>query len=238
MVKARLTAFLVGVLVLTAAGCGGEAAATATTVPERATPASAATAVPSLAPTATESPTPSLTATATATPAPAPTATPVPTATPKATATPTPSMGKWVVGTYTDPLDDSILTGATLAADSGEGMNGDPVGLDIICLEGLTGLGISWGSYLGMDDPDVTYRIDDAPAETRQWTISSTDYEGTFFPYSSRKDPSTLAFIQKLMEADQLIARVDPYMGASITAIFDLTGIENALEEVRAACGW
>ena len=47
MVKAKLIAFLVGVLVLSAVACGGQTRAAATTVPARATPAATATPTPS-----------------------------------------------------------------------------------------------------------------------------------------------------------------------------------------------
>jgi len=243
MAKSTLSAFLVGALVVSAGACGGQAEAAPTTPPDRPALAPTATTIPAQAEAAT--PVPTLTATPmpvpTATAVPMATPTPEPTATPTPSPTPTPTMGKWWTGTYTDPLDDSILTLASLLADSGKGTYGDPVVLEIACQDGKTGLMINWESYLGIDDPNVTWRIDDAPARTYKWTISTVEYDITFFPpylYGSGETPVPLTFITKLMEADQLIARVEPYMGPSITAFFDLTGMENAVEGVRSACGW
>ena len=147
-------------------------------------------------------------------------------------------MGAWDTSSIKDPIDDTTFTLAMLYATSGQGTYDDPVSLAIGCYKGSTSFAIDWKSLLGMDDLDVTYRIDDAPAETQRWTISTVDYDTTFFPAVYRQDAPVLAFIQKLMEADQLLARVQPYSGASITATFDLTGMDVAVEEVRVACGW
>ena len=109
-----------------------------------------------------------------------------------------------------------------------------PPYMAVSCDEGHTSLYVVWRLYLGTNDPEVTYRIDDAPAETRRWTIRTFDTSDTSFPGSQA---SVLAFINELLKADKLMVST-PYKRTSITAAFDLTGMENAVEGVRAACGW
>ena len=138
-----------------------------------------------------------------------------------------------------------------LRADSGEGTYGDPIALGIRCKSGVTDVLIAWESFLGTDKTTVTHRVGEAPAQTIEWGIS-TDHTITVYPirrsvpvppgWGMTEIPGThpLEFILELLEADipRLVVRVVPYGESPITAIFDLTGMENAVEGVRAACGW
>ncbi len=221
---------LAAALALSAVACGGQAAATATTVPEIKATGVAVVVRPVVV---------------------------LPPPTPAPTPTPPPNVGLWNVHAQVSQVDDTTnawasLTGWTFSRvvrlqDEGidcwierwEGSSDircsrPPPWLGIDCLEGPTSLYVFWGYYLGIDDPEVTYRIDDAAADTRRWTIWTGDTSSTSFP---GPQASVLAFINELLKADALMVST-PYKRTSITAAFDLTGMENAVEGMRAACGW
>ena len=72
-------------------------------------------------------------------------------------------------------------------------------------------------------------RIGDGPVTTDNWfntTETETGYGG-----------SDVAFIKSLFGETQLVLRTTTIDG-TITAVFDITGIENAVASVREACGW
>jgi type VI secretion system protein VasI len=138
--------------------------------------------------------------------------------------------GKWRVSTTIDPLDDSTTVVLILYADSGKSIWGDPIALVLRCDSKVTEAYINWHTYLG-DEAHVTWRIGDASATTAKWSLS-TDWEATFYPYD------TIAFIRQLLAADRFVAQVTPYGESPITAVFDLTGLANAIPPLQEACGW
>lgn len=173
-------------------------------------------------PVATETPSP------TTSPSPTPTATVVPT--PTIFATPLPNRGKWVVSDERDPLDDSTTSTATLRADNGSGIYGDPVNLVLRCKSGELDAYVTWESFLGLDDAVVTHRIGSQEAIQSYWGLS-TDYSATFYPGTVQH------FISQLAADDSFVAQVTPYAESPITATFKLSGIEVVAPDILAACG-
>ena len=49
---------------------------------------------------------------------------------------------------------------------------------------------------------------------------------------------SSEVFLQNLYHQEKLAVKITPYMSAPLTALFDLTGFEQAMEPLRDACGW
>ncbi len=185
---------------------------------------------------ATSSPEPTATIVPTSTPekSPEPTETPIPTPTrvPSPTATPAPPLGNWIVDTSKNPLDDSATAIAILDATNGEGTYGDPVSLILRCDSGEIDAYISWESYIGLDDPPVTWRLGSFPAQTTYWGIS-TDSQATFFPGNAG---FVNAFLRDLRNVDQFVAQITPYSESPITAIFDLEGIQVAADLIESTC--
>lgn len=138
--------------------------------------------------------------------------------------------GKWQVSVKTNPLDDTRTVMLALYADSGRSTWGNRVVLVLRCKSKKTEAYINWHDYLG-SEAYVIWRIGDADAETAKWSLS-TDNEATFYPYDD------IAFIKQLLNADRLVAQVTPYDESPVTAIFDLTGLTNAIHPLQEACGW
>jgi type VI secretion system protein VasI len=142
----------------------------------------------------------------------------------------TQSVGKWVVTVDINPIDDSQVALATLLADAGRSSFDNPVGLAIRCSSGEVSAYINWSDYLG-DSAEVLTRIGSKKARTFQWSLS-TNHQATFYPHDPR------SFITQLIKVDKLVAQVTPYNESPITAIFDLTGMDRAMQPVRDACSW
>ena len=139
--------------------------------------------------------------------------------------------GKWNVSIDTNPVDDSKTVTLYLVADSGKSsMLGEPVILFIRCKSLETNIFINWRDYLG-SEASVLTRIGKEKAETRYWNLS-TDSQATFFPRNE------IDFLKKLLVVDSFVAQVTPYSESPVTAVFDIKGLENAIQPVRKTCNW
>lgn len=152
---------------------------------------------------------------------------------PMASATPVSDVGigAWDVRPLEiDPMTDDPRALVYLTAESGTSRFGIPITLSIGCTDESTRLTVSWIDWLGRDDLiKVDTRIGDGPVTTDHWintTETETGYGG-----------SDVAFIKSLFGETQLVLRTTTVDG-TITAVFDITGIENAVASVREACGW
>lgn len=147
------------------------------------------------------------------------------------TDTSSPGGGKWNTATNTDPMTDKSVYTAILLSDNGKGRFGDPVALLLRCKDKKTEMFIAWSSYLGSDEARVTFRLDKEPAKTTAWSIS-TNGKATFYP------SSPVSYLKKLVDGKSFVASVTPYHENSITAVFDITGADTALADIRKGCGW
>ena len=149
---------------------------------------------------------------------------------PKETVTNAASKGKWLTKTNTDPLTDKSVFLAILEADSGRGTYGDTARLFVRCQDNTTEAYINWKTFLGSDGIRVTSRIDKNPAKTSTWDIS-TDHKASFMPNAA-------ATLKNFIGATSFVANLTPYSESPITAVFDITGAESALEDISKGCGW
>lgn len=142
-----------------------------------------------------------------------------------------PSAGDWLVQTQKNPIDDSQTTFVGLEAEQGSSRWGEPVYLVIRCKSNKTEMWINWEDYLGSDRIMVTTRIGDQEAETRPWSLS-TDKKSSFYL------GSPIGFIKRMMGADSFVAQTTPYNENPVTAVFNTSGLESAIEPLRANCSW
>ncbi len=138
--------------------------------------------------------------------------------------------GKWLVESSINPVDDSRKVILYLEADSGASQWGNKIFLIVRCQSNKTEMFIKWHDYLGSDVYVLT-RIGSEKAETKEWNIS-TDSQGSFYPYK------TISFLKRMMKANKLLAQVTPYNENPVTAIFNTTGMSNAIKPLRETCGW
>jgi type VI secretion system protein VasI len=142
-------------------------------------------------------------------------------------------VGEWNVSVSTNPIDDTTNVQLLLQADSARSILGEPVRIVIRCRSGDTNLFIQWHAYLG-DRANVLSRVGSEQAQTQTWSIS-TDLQSTFYP---GPESAVIDFVKELIEVDRFVAQVTPYNENPVTAIFDLTGLRNAISPLRETCDW
>lgn len=135
----------------------------------------------------------------------------------------------WDVSFSADPIDDSKTVVLSLTADSGKNKWGSLVTVIARCKQNSTDFYINWNSYLGTD-ADVLTRIGSNKAVTSRWSMS-TNKKSTF-----HKKP--ISFLKEMQNSNKLVAQISPYNASPVTAIFDTSGLENAIVPLREACGW
>lgn len=144
--------------------------------------------------------------------------------------------GKWLVRQEQNPLDDSHTVFISLTADSGANRWGEKVVLLLRCQSDRTEVFVAWQDYLGNDGrydneyKNVVVRVGDARAEQERWSLS-TDSKATF----SR---DSISLIRKMAEADSLVLQTTPYNESPVTAIFDLSGLSEAVRPLTETCHW
>ncbi len=140
------------------------------------------------------------------------------------------STGKWIYDTEISPIDDTTTIAFGLECE--DTTSSSPM-LALLWDDGTTLLAIAWKNYLS-DNTRVTYRLDKEKAVTKNWIGS----KGKTSTYYSRKSKDTIKFIQKLMEAEKLAVQITPYNEGPTTAVFDVRGLKNTVEEFNDTLGW
>lgn len=148
---------------------------------------------------------------------------------PTKTNKPIKGKGKWDVSIEKNPIDDSKTIAVSIDASSGKSKWMKPVTLVLRCMSKKTEVYISWGEFLGSDSISVLTRMGDSPAVTSEWNLSS-DKTASFHPGDN------VAFINDLVKVKKFAAQVTPYDSNPITALFDVTGAENATKPLFETC--
>lgn len=136
---------------------------------------------------------------------------------------------KWLVSVETNPIDDSTTVTLVLEADSGKSRYGGGVFFIARCQSNKTSTFINWNNYLGREARVLT-RIGDNKARTFKWGMS-TDSKATFHP-------NGISFLKQILQSNKLVAQITPYNESPVTAVFDTSGLENAIKPLRETCNW
>lgn len=142
------------------------------------------------------------------------------------------NRGEWDTSISSDPLTDKTTVVLALRTSNSPQIHsfmGKPI-LVLRCANNLTELYINWDSYLG-GKAYVTTRVGREKAFRKYWN-TSTDGKGSFYPKSPIK------LIRKMIKADKVVFQITPYNESPMTAIFDIKGLENAIEPLAKTCGW
>lgn len=147
------------------------------------------------------------------------------------------STDHWFIRTDPDPIDDStnVYISTMATEDSSTSAYGDYPYLYLRCRQGDVAVLLEWQEYLGLDTIETTYRIGNASATTDTWYIGSTN-QGAFY---SLNEPANIDFINKLVNADggTFVAQATPYGEGVRTAIFNISGLEDIVDQLFQACG-
>ena len=150
----------------------------------------------------------------------------------------TPTRGNWEVTQEQSKIDDT--SNVVLRLKSVEPIRnryGRTEYLDLIitCRDQRTMLYIVFGGHFmsSLNSGTVTYRIDKTPAQKRQFR-ESNDHQALGLWSASEAIP----FIRSLYGAKILFVRATPHSESSVSAEFNVTGIEEAVVPLGKACKW
>ncbi|GHA04306.1 type VI secretion system-associated protein TagO [Oceanisphaera arctica] len=137
--------------------------------------------------------------------------------------------GKWTVDKKVNPIDGSTAVNIFLKADSGNSKFGKPIMLVARCESKKTEMYINWQTYLG-SEAKVTLRIGMSDARTSKWSMSS-DKKRAF-------NNAPINTLKEMLITDEVVAQVTPFNQSPHTAIFNVSGLGEAIKSLREACGW
>jgi type VI secretion system protein VasI len=137
----------------------------------------------------------------------------------------------WKLYTETNPVDDSKTVILSVVAKNARSKFGQPFTLNLRCMSHKTAAYINWNEFLGEDETKITSRFGQNQATTQSWPLSGNK-QASFVPGDS------VQFIKRLAHANQFIAQVTPYNESPTTAIFNTSGLTDAITPLAATCGW
>lgn len=133
-------------------------------------------------------------------------------------------IGDWQTQVENNPLDDTETFAAFVEAETSSSSAPVPPSLVLRCQSQEITAYIKWEQSLG-ESSEVTYRVGENDSINDNW-IMSTDSKATFYP------DETIPFLNNLKDTERFVAQVTPTNANAITAIFDITGVENIVARI------
>jgi type VI secretion system protein VasI len=147
--------------------------------------------------------------------------------------------GVWLVDEGKSKLDDSPSVGLavqSVAPFKNRYGQEKPLFLFIRCDEGQTKVYIDFaGHFMSSIEGrgKVEYRVDDKPAKSKAFTDSN---DHAVLGLWSEK--SSVPWIKELIGAKTLFVRATPFSESAVSGEFPISGIDEAIKPLRAACKW
>lgn len=159
---------------------------------------------------------------------------------PRATPASTGPAGNWHTSSRKSEFTD--LTSHVISASSQEPATcrwnrGERVNLKVQCLNNATSLVLETSCYMTSSRfrnyGEVLYRIDNEEPKVVRME-ASLDYRSLGLWGGENSIP----LIREMIGKSKLTARLTPYAEKPFIASFDITGLDEALKDVRSACSW
>ncbi|MFY2735933.1 type VI secretion system-associated protein TagO [Pseudocitrobacter faecalis] len=142
------------------------------------------------------------------------------------------NVGSWVIHKDSNKLTDAtdvVVMNYSKDSYSKDGMRRSAT-LVLRCMNSKTDVFLSFDDYLGIDDPKITVRFDDAKAVSSRWAGG----EGGDSAFS----PQPIKFLKAMASHKKVIFGFEPYGSVTQVAEFDLSLSDEALQEVSKSCNW
>jgi type VI secretion system protein VasI len=146
------------------------------------------------------------------------------------------AMKRWNFSSENSDIDDSLSIYLSVKADKPfRGTLNKPTyaSLHLRCAENTTSFYIHWDIFLSTNDMNMMYRIDQQSAVTKRFDVSSS-HEGLGYFSGSKSIP----LIKSMLGHNTFLAKVTPYGHDSVSATFDITGLDKAIGALRRVCKW
>ncbi|WP_196223211.1 type VI secretion system-associated protein TagO [Roseibium sp. RKSG952] len=148
-------------------------------------------------------------------------------------------QGKWEVSSTFSRIDDSetvfLLLDSNNSVDCGR-YKQEPVSLILRCEENTTVMYYSANCHMASGYRgygDVTYRLGSGKAQTVSMDVSSDKRAIGLW-----RGRQSIPVIKQMFENERMTVRMTPFGNSSITASFDIAGLESAIKPLRKACSW
>lgn len=140
--------------------------------------------------------------------------------------------GKWIPGSWIDPLDDTLTMTLLLEAEAPSRPGRPPVQLWVRCQEKSLEVFVAFGTRVGRDlSHEVRYRIGDRPARTQTWFHAGSGDILFVPPWAGR-------ILEEMRDEERLVVEAVPQGQAPLIAIFDIRGLWQVLPPLAQACDW
>lgn len=143
------------------------------------------------------------------------------------------SLKSWKTMRKTDPMTDRQNVIVTKAATEGISDNGAPYMLSIRCENKKTKMAFHWNTYIGLDSAPLKLRVDKKRPNTTTWKVTEGGH--TLFWPKHRHIPG---MVKRWFDAEQIVVQTNAYGQGTLTAIFDISDLEDGVKPVRETCGW
>lgn len=144
--------------------------------------------------------------------------------------------GWWTIERTSAAIDDSPKLVAVNYSAYDEGSYSGVTALIAQCREGRTSIVFVQDDYLisgvRRDSYDIAYRVDDKQAHNTRWSELTSSKGAGLFGSGSEE------FLRELYDANRFFIRLSDGNGETHDALFDLSGVQDAVEAVATACGW
>lgn len=149
------------------------------------------------------------------------------------------SPTKWVVNNSKSAMTDDKTVIMSLESENDIpgrfGVSG-PASLIVRCHENTTSIYfVLAGHYLAeiQGHDKVAYRLDSEKPSTTRFSVS-TDNEAMGLWSGGRAIP----FLKNMLGKDQMVVRLTPYSESPVEMTFKISGMDEAIKDLRNTCGW
>lgn len=148
--------------------------------------------------------------------------------------------GEWTVQSQTSKLTDR--TNVYLGLSSDETINcgwnrGDKITLVVRCHENTTSIYFNTGCHMTSSEYDdygtVRYRLDDDKARSFKGDVSTNNRSLGLW-----SGGRSIPVIKSMFGKKQMIVQMTPFSENPFTATFNISGLQEAVDPLRKACGW
>ncbi len=140
-----------------------------------------------------------------------------------------PVSGAWINRVRADRKTGRPAHTAVLLSGPSKNAPGKSMALIAQCANNKTDLWIDWEPYIGNSGAEVTYQIDKEKAKATVWTLSTK---------ASLSPSSPVDLLKSIAQSTSFVVNVTPDKASPVTAVFDTTGADVALADIRKDCGW
>lgn len=141
---------------------------------------------------------------------------------------PAKDIGEWLRKDYVGSDDQQVFTASINATKEKYASYQTPPRLEISCSGETLDVYVHWGQYLSNESPMLTHLDDDTP--DRQKWIRSKDSHSSIYP------DDTSDFVSDMLDSDTFTAKITPYNSSTVTAVFNLEYMNDAISKIKDHC--